>query len=400
MSKESLDERLDRLLVDTPITDTHNDLPYLLRVQLHNEFQHDNRFKFDDKVISQTDIPRLKKGKVGAQFWSVFIECRGPHALYQDFNLPNSAVRDTLEQIDCTKRLLSSYPEVFEMAYTSADLISAYKRGKIASMLGAEGLHQVDVSIAVIRQYFDLGVRYITLTHNCDNPFATAASSVTGGLPDKGLTKYGESAILEMNRLGMMVDLSHVSHKTMHDVLNVTKAPVIFSHSSAYTITKHLRNVQDDVLARLKELDGVVQVNFFPSFITQTDKKTKLGYPYASIDDAVDHILHIVKVAGWKHVGLGSDFDGIPEGPEGLEDVSKYPDLIKRVMERSPEATDEDIKGLMGANLIRVWEKNEQVAKELGYLPPVEDNWQERKWEFWDGAPMLPAIFPGAGPKY
>jgi membrane dipeptidase len=387
----SIEERLDKILEDTPILDTHNDLPYLLRVQLHNEIE-GNRFCFNGDLESHTDVPRLVKGRVGAQFWSVFIECKNPDPLYQDFNQPNSAVRDTLEQIDVTKRALAKVPEVFELCNTVDEAKDAYRRGKIASMLGAEGLHQVDVSIAVIRQFYDLGVRYITLTHNCDNPFATAASSVAGGLPDKGLTEYGKAGIKEMNRLGMMVDLSHVSYQTMHDTLDVTKAPVMFSHSSAYSITQHRRNVPDDVLKRIKELDGVVQVNFYPLFIKQTEEKNKHGLPKTTIQDAVDHILHIAKVAGWKHVGLGSDFDGIPEGPEGLEDVSKYPDLIKRVMERS-NATDDDIRGFIGGNLLRVWKKTEEVAAVMQeHEPIVEDNWPDRTWDFWKSAASLPKL--------
>lgn len=373
------DERLEKILLTQPVIDTHNDLPYLVRYKLHNEIYDKTKLPLEQGLCSHTDIPKLRKGRIGAQFWSVFIECKNPDELCNDFNVPNSAVRDTLEQIDVTKRLVDFYPDVFEMAYTHDQAVSVYKKGKIASMLGVEGLHQVDTSTAVIRQYYDLGVRYITLTHNCNNPFATAASNVAAGQKDVGLTDYGRQAIREMNRLGMLVDLSHVSKQTMHDVLDVTKAPVIFSHSSAFALSSHLRNVPDDVLVRVKENGGVVQVNFYPGFIKQ-DKKPD-NEP-VTIEDAADHIEHIAKIAGWECVGFGSDFDGIIETPVGLEDASKYPDLVKILMKRG--ATDEELKGLMGANVMRVWKQNELVASTIT-SKPEELEWADRNWNFWEG---------------
>ncbi|GMF04090.1 unnamed protein product [[Candida] boidinii] len=345
---KTIDERFDALCEKIPIVDTHNDFPYSLRVQFHNELHcPGSTFDFDSLLTSHTDLVRMKQGKIGIQFFSCFIECKEDDYLYEDFNKPNSAVRDTLEQIDVIKRLVDEYSNQFEFVSNSKDALDSFlttKGKKISITLGVEGLHQCDLSLAVVRQYFDLGVRYITLTHNCDNPFATAASSIAAGKPDKGLTKYGASCIEEMNRLGMIVDLSHVSHKTMLDVLEITKAPVLFSHSSVYSLTNHERNVRDDVLQLVKKNGGVVCINFFPMFLKQQSKEN------VTIEDAVDHVKYIIDLIGWDHVGFGSDFDGIPQGPVGLEDVSKYPDLVKKVWEVTG-ASEENIAKIMGLNI-------------------------------------------------
>lgn len=310
--------------------------------------------------------------------------------MYKDFNAANSAVRDTLEQIDVTKRLVDEYSKHLKFVRTADEAMSCFKNedGKIAVTLGVEGLHQCDLSLAVVRLYHELGVRYITLTHNCDNPFATAASTIAAGKPDEGLTKYGQDCIKEMNRLGMIVDLSHVSYRTMLDTLEHTKAPVMFSHSSSYKLTPHERNVRDDVLLKVKSNGGVVCVNFLPLFLTQNESKT------ATIQDAVDHIKHIVDLIGWDHVGLGSDFDGIPSGPKGLEDVSKYPDLIKKVWEVT-NAKEEDIAKLMGLNVVRVWKECELVSQSLKDHKPVESNWEDRRWVFEEYCKEFPELFPG-----
>lgn len=381
-------DRFETLARKTPVVDTHNDFPYLVREQLHYEIQGNTDFTFKEGLTCHTDLAKLVKGRVGLQFFSCFIECKNPDPLYQDFNLPNSAVRDTLEQIDFVRRLANMYPNDLEFVSSSDAALDAFKDGKLAVAIGVEGLHQVDTSLAVLRQYYDLGCRYVTLTHNCDNPFATAASSVTGGLEDKGLSAYGHQCIDEMNRLGMMVDLSHVSVQTMHDVLQCTKAPVLFSHSSAYGLCKHPRNVPDDVLQKVKRNGGVVCVNFFPAFIC------KNGDGVATINDAVAHILYIANAIGWTHVGLGLDFDGIPNGPKGLEDVSKYPDLIKLVMEKS-SALDLEIEMLMGANVLRVRRENEEVAKTLK-SDIVDKNWPDRQWKFFSYSKDFPEVFPGA----
>lgn len=362
------EDRLRNLLETQPIIDTHNDLPMLLRFKWHNVLYNKSSLPIEDGLEGQTDIPRLRKGGVGGQFWSIYLDCENNGGTWEELERPTSIVRNTLEQIDVVKRLADFYPDVFQMSYTASEAKNAFSQNKIASMMGVEGLHLVDSSIATLRLFHELGVRYVTLTHNCNNPFATAASNVAIGFKDEGLTDFGAQAVHEMNRLGIMVDLSHVSHQTMRDVLDITKAPVLFSHSSAFTLTSHLRNVPDDVLHRVAENGGVVQVNFFPLFIQQE----KNGDTPVTIEDVADHVEHIAKVAGWGCVGLGSDFDGIPFGPVGLEDVSKYPELIKLLMKRG--ATDEQLIGLMGGNLLRVWQGTEDVAKGITELP------EEREW--------------------
>ena len=390
---KDIDERFDKLVQKFPIVDTHNDFPYNLRVQLHNEFSTTEKFNFDSLLTSHTDLVRMRKGKIGIQFFSCWIECKNEDMYYQDFDQPNNIVRDTLEQIDVVQRLVDEYSHSFKFVYTADEALRSFRESntqKISITLGVEGLHQVDLSLAIVRQYYKLGVRYITLTHNCDNPFATSASSVTGGLPDKGLTSYGRDCVREMNRLGMMVDLSHVSYKTMIDVLEVTQAPVLFSHSSVYALTNHNRNVRDDVLKLVKKNGGVVCINFLPLFLKQKGRED------VTIDDAVDHIKHIVDLIGWDHVGFGSDFDGIPQGPVGLEDVSKYPELVKRVW-KATNATEEDIVKMMGLNVVRVWKECELVSERLkSKIKPVESNWDQRKWIFYEYCREFPELFPGA----
>lgn len=264
-----------------------------------------------------------------------------------DLNSPDDAtnsVRDTLEQVDVTRRFIQEIQEL-EFCDTSACVSSAFRSHKVASMLGAEGLHQVGSSIAVLRQLFDLGVRYITITHNCDNPFATAASTVTAGGEDAGLSDFGAAGIREMNRLGMMVDLSHTSHRTMHQVLDTTRSPVIFSHSTCFELAKTYRNAPDDVLVRLKQNGGVLMVMFVKRFLNADDPES------ADVERVVDHIMHVVAVAGWDHVGIGGDFDGTVTLANGISSVADYPKLIAAVMRRG--ATDEQIKKLIGLNLLR-----------------------------------------------
>ncbi|EGV63494.1 membrane dipeptidase family M19 protein [Yamadazyma tenuis] len=375
---------LDTLCKSHPIVDTHNDFPYLLRSQLHNEISNNPTFDFNH-TTAHTDLTRLKKGKVGVQFFSCYIECKNPDKFYQDFNIPNSAVRDTMEQIDVTERLCKQYN--LAMVHSSEDAWKRFKEGKFVVTMGVEGLHQIDMSLGVLRLYFQLGVRYITLTHNCDNPFATAASSVAGGLEDKGLTSFGAECVKEMNRLGMMVDLAHVSLKTMHDALDISRSPVMFSHSSAYALCEHGRNVPDDVLLKLKKNNGVICINFFPIFLKKEGEVT--------IDDAVDHMVYVINLIGWDHVGFGSDFDGIPSGPKGLEDVSKYPDFIKKVAAKT-NGSNADLAKMMGGNVMRVWRDNELMAAKLKHEPACDENWDKREWAFHKFVKMFPEIFAGS----
>ncbi|KAI0147948.1 membrane dipeptidase-domain-containing protein [Hypoxylon sp. NC0597] len=362
--------RTKRLLETTPLIDGHNDFPWLLRVELHNRI-YDGKFDPKQRLLGHTDIGRMRQGMMGGQFWSVHVKCDAAQKHFED---PSCIVRDTLEQIDVAKRFIAESPEVFTYCETPACARAAFKNGRIASMLGIEGGHQLGGSIAAVRQAYDLGVRYITTTHNCDNAWATSASTVARGNPDEGLTKLGVAYVREMNRLGMMIDLSHVSHQTMRDVLSITRTPVIFSHSGAYSVTPHLRNVPDDVLRNIRQNGGIVMAVFVNRFLDMTDPSA------VTIHDVVDHIWHLAEVAGWEHVGIGSDFSGTPFTPSGLEDVSKYPDLIELLMARG--ATDEQIRLLAGDNILRVWESIERRAQEIQTEgeKPVEEEWEGRKW--------------------
>jgi membrane dipeptidase len=282
----------------------------------------------------------MKEGRIGGQFWSVFVECPDTQGLDD----PNHNVRDTLEQIDVARRFIAQNPEL-HYCETASCAMPAFRAGKIPSMLGAEGMHQTGSSIAVIRQLYDLGVRYITITHNCDNPYATAASTVTATGVDGGLTDFGVAAIREMNRLGMMVDLAHTSHDAMRQILDVTQSPVIFSHSACYGLAQNYRNAPDDVISRLADNGGVLMVMFVQRFLNATDPAA------ASIDTVVDHIMHVVDLAGWDHVGIGGDFDGTLTLANGIASVADYPKLIRAVMQRG--ATDEQVRKLVGENILR-----------------------------------------------
>ncbi|EEP78536.1 conserved hypothetical protein [Uncinocarpus reesii 1704] len=362
--------RADRILSTTPLIDGHNDLPYLIRLETKNKIYDHEKLPFEAGLLSHTDAKKIRQGKLGGQFWSVYVECPAdPSAGIDD---PSWAVRDTLEQIDVAKRLVDEYPDLLEYCETASCARSAFKKGRVGSFLGIE-VH-------------DLGVRYITVTHNCDNAFATAASTVAAGKPDHGLTDFGREFVKEMNRLGMLIDLSHVSHQTMRDVLSVTNAPVIFSHSSSYALSKHLRNVPDDVLRTVTKNGGVVMVTFVPLFLKVNDPAS------VTIHDAVDHILHVAKVAGWDHVGIGSDFDGTAVVPKGLENVSKYPRLVELLLERG--VTDEQARKLVGENLLRVWSKAEDIAYAIqaSGQKPNEETWSGRKWTAAADIPM-PSMF-------
>ncbi|KAH9909727.1 membrane dipeptidase-domain-containing protein [Xylariomycetidae sp. FL2044] len=363
--------RTRRVLQTTPLIDGHNDFPWLLRVELHNRI-YDGRYDPNQRLLGHTDVARMRQGMMGGQFWSVHVKC---DKAQKHFEGPSWIVRDTLEQIDVAKRFITESPEVFTYCTTPACARAAFARGRIASMLGIEGGHQRGGSIAAIRQAHDLGVRYITTTHNCDNAWATSASTVAHGGPDRGLSpSLGPAYVREMNRLGMMIDLSHVSHQTMRDVLSLTRSPVIFSHSGAYSVTPHLRNVPDDVLRGVRRNGGIVMAVFVNRFLNVKDPGA------VTIHDVVDHVMHLAEVAGWNHVGIGSDFSGTPFTPTGLEDVSKYPDLIELVLARG--VTDEQIRGLVGDNILRVWGNIQQRGAEIRAEgeKPVEEEWEGRQW--------------------
>ncbi|HEX7379969.1 MAG TPA: dipeptidase [Pirellulales bacterium] len=359
------------------VFDGHNDLPWRLR----GEF--DGRLEKCDiaqpQPLLHTDIPRLRQGGVGAQFWSVYVSAKTRQA--------GTALRDTLEQIELVRQIIKRYPDTFELALTAGDVERIHAQGKIASLIGVEGGHSIEDSLGALRQLYQLGARYMTLTHSATLSWADSA---TDEPHNDGLSAFGEEVVREMNRLGMLVDISHVSAATMHDALRVSRAPIIASHSSAFAVASHPRNVPDDVLKKLPENGGVVMVSFFPAFIVpaaaqagaellKTRRELRLQFPdpdeyqraVRRWDDAhpeargtvrtvVDHIDHIAKVAGIDHVGLGSDFDGIGIVPRQLEDVSCYPNITQELLNRGYDETS--IKKILGANILRVLRRAEVVA--------------------------------------
>jgi membrane dipeptidase len=342
-----------------PLIDGHNDYPWALRgLDPGRDFNAAEISKPVPKLM--TDIPRLRQGGVGGQFWSVYV----PSTMQG-----KEAVRATLEQIDIVHRMTKRWPETFEMAYTAADVERAFKAGRIGSLIGMEGGHSIDSSLATLRMLFALGARYMTLTHSANVPWADASP---GPATLGGLSKFGEEVVREMNRLGMLVDLSHVSPDTMEDALRVTEAPVIFSHSSAKAICNVHRNVPDNVLELVKKNGGVVMVTFVPSFISQAvadydakpaAERGNAPSPKATLSQVADHIDHIRKVAGVDHIGLGGDFDGISSVIVGLEDVATYPALTAELLRRG--YTDDDVKKILGLNVLRAMRQVEKVAAGL-----------------------------------
>ncbi|KAI8088901.1 renal dipeptidase family [Halteromyces radiatus] len=346
-------DHANKLLRHHPLIDTHNDFPMLLAF--------DKKGKINDLDIyhlnnSHTDISRIEKGHLMGQFWSVYTECEAKQ---------DNQVLKAMESIDAIKRMVRLHPKTFQLVTSTKQFKKAYRHRRVASMMGMEGGQMIGNSMAALRTFYDLGVRYMTLTHNCHLPWVESCCDPNPPPFKKGtgLTEFGKKIIGEMNRLGMMVDISHVAHSTMNSVLDVTKAPVLFSHSSSYAFCQIERNVPDSVLERLATVDGVVMVNFYNRFV-------KCG-PDATLLDVADHIDHIGKIAGRDKVGIGADFNGIDLTPTGLEDVSKYPDLFAALVERG--WTDQELIGLAGKNLLRVWKGVERVRDELDYELPAED---------------------------
>ena len=341
-----------RVLDATPLFDGHNDLPWAIR-ENENAPLDVGAFDLRRTTTGHTDIARLRAGMVGAQFWSVYIPME---------SVEDGAARFQLEQIDIARQFIRKYPDVFEQGYTVSDVERIYGEGKVASVLGMEGGHAIENSLGALRAYFDLGARYMTLTHSGNNDWADSA---TDDPEHGGLTEFGKEVIREMNRLGMLVDLSHTSPETMNDVLDVTEAPVIYSHSSAQALTNHLRNVPDQVLRRLPENGGVVMVTFVPSFVSEANR-THSGpgdAPRATLADVADHIEHIRDVSGVDNVGIGSDFDGIGDTPVGLEDVSTFPVLFAELSRRG--WSEEDLAKLAGGNVLRAWKEAESAASRI-----------------------------------
>jgi len=361
-------ERAKRLLKETPVIDGHNDYPWVVREKAGGDVDALDIRKPQPSI--HTDIGRLKAGGVGGQFWSVYVPTDNTAA----------SVTATLEQIDIVHRMMTKYPETFALALTAADVEKIQQSGRIPSMIGMEGGHSINSSLGVLRDMYRLGARYMTLTHSLNIPWADSATD-TPKLD--GLSPFGEQVVREMNRLGMLVDLSHTSPATMADALRITTAPVIFSHSSARGVCDVPRNVPNDILAQLKTNGGVVMVTFVPGFIStevaawnraETAERQRLETiagttpeavttsldswraahptPRATLSQVADHIDHIKKIAGVDHIGLGGDFDGITQVVQGLEDVSTYPALIAELLKRG--YTDVDVKKITGGNIMRV----------------------------------------------
>lgn len=285
--------------------------------------------------------------------------------------------RDAIEQLDLTTRLVELYPHVFDLVREPEDVKRVYREGKIACSIGIEGLHMAGNSIGIVRAFYKLGARYATLTHNVNNCFADSSQSISGPVHG-GLSSLGRSCIKEMNRLGMIVDISHVTMKCANQVLDLTRAPVMFSHSNASSVFDHPRNVSDQVLDRVPDNGGIVMVTFVPEHVAKQRRD-------ASMDDVLDHLFYIANRIGWDHVGIGSDFDGIATRITGLHDVSCYPSFLKAILDRG--ATEEQLAQVAGENMLRVWRgvvKVRDQMREEGVLP-VEDVWQGRKWWRFDG---------------
>ncbi len=364
------------LLQAHPVIDGHNDLLWTMRDL--NGYDFDAYDVGERQSQTHTDLPRLRDGGVGAQFWSVFVPCAEGER----------SVTSTLEQVDAAYRMIARYDDRLVLATIAAEVEAAWESGRIACLLGAEGGHQIQESLGVLRMYHRLGVRYLTLTHNDNVPWADSATDepVLGGIDD-----FGREVVRELNRIGMAVDLSHVSHDVMHDVLDVATAPVLFSHSSAYALCDHPRNVPDDVLARLADNGGTCMVTFVPRFVNQAVRdwalvaeqravdagvdprdipalqaveaayQEEVPHPPATVADVVAHLDHVREVAGIDHVGLGGDYDGVDWLPEGLDDVSSYPRLLEAL--REAHWSDDDLGRLTCRNVLATLRGIEAAAE-------------------------------------
>lgn len=385
-------ERARELLREVPLIDGHNDTPWQYRERTENHLSRLDLAAGTEELDPpmHTDIARLRKGGLGAQFWSVYVptSMTGP-----------AATAAVLQQIDVVYRMAERYPDTFEMAYGPDDVRRIFAAGKIASLIGVEGGHAIDDSLAVLRQLYRAGARYMTLTHSENTRWADSA---TDEPEHGGLTEFGLEVVREMNRLGMLVDLSHVSAESMNDALDVTAAPVIFSHSSARALDGHPRNVPDDVLRRLADNGGVVMVTFVQVFVSEEAREgwaareaeqarleslhpgdseaveeamqawsEEHPVPRATYLQVADHVDHVREIAGVDHVGIGSDFDGIGQGPLGLEGVDDFPVLLAELLRRG--YTDDEVKKIAGLNLLRVFDRVEEVSDRLHAERPASE---------------------------
>ncbi len=384
-------EKAREILRSTPMIDGHNDLPWQYRTRVDNHVDQID-LAGDTSTLEptmHTDLARLREGQLAAQFWSLFIPV--------EYDRPGAA-KILFEQIDVTLRMIDRYADTFELARSADDIERIAGAGKIASVLAVEGGHSIENSLAVLRQAHAVGARYMTLTHNNNIAWADSA---TDEPRHGGLSEFGKEVVREMNRLGMMVDLSHVAPPTMHDALDVSEAPVIFSHSSARAVCDHPRNVPDDVLQRVRDSNAIVMATFVPSFISEEARLHRAAaeaeerrlqeagvdaaaaergvevwlesnpMPSATLQQVADHIDHLRDVAGIDHIGIGSDFDGIRAVPVGLEDVSKYPALIAELLERG--YAEDDVAKIAGRNLLRVMREAEAAAARIRDTRPPSD---------------------------
>lgn len=347
--KIEISAEAQRIHFSGSLFDGHNDLPWTMRAEANSSF---DKVDIAQPTKFHTDIPRLKAGGLKAQFWSVYVPSSSA--------VTGNATVMTMEQIDIVDEMLRRYPEHFQRTGTAAEVRQAIADGKIASLMGIEGGHSIENQLGLIQRFYDRGVRYMTLTHSKNVDWADSA---TDEPRHQGLAEFGREVVREMNRVGMLVDISHVSPATMHATLDTTAAPVIFSHSSARAICDHPRNVPDDVLRRIPKNGGVVMVTFVSGFITPTEQLQREPKARGTIFDVCDHIEHVIKVAGIDHVGIGGDYDGVTSLPHGLEDVSKYPAITQILLDRG--YNEEQIHKILGGNILRVMEAAEKVAHDL-----------------------------------
>ncbi|XP_006152593.1 dipeptidase 1 [Tupaia chinensis] len=343
-SADSFRDEAERIMQDTPVVDGHNDLAWQLLDQFNNQLTLEAA-NLSTLASTHTNIPKLRAGFVGGQFWSVYTPCDTQN---------RDAVRRTLEQMDVVHRLCQTYPQAFLCVSSSAGIEQAFQEGKVASLIGVEGGHSIDSSLGVLRMLYRLGMRYLTLTHSCNTPWADNWLVDTGdeAAQSHGLSPFGKLVVKEMNRLGVIIDLSHVSVATMKAALQLSQAPVIFSHSSAYSLCAHQRNAAGVPCPLPNKTGSVVMVDFYNDYVSCRKE--------ATLSEVADHLDHIKKVAGAGAVGLGGDYDGVTRLPVGLEDVSKYPDLIAELLRRN--WTEDEVRGVLARNLLRVFRKVEEVS--------------------------------------
>ncbi|OJJ45949.1 hypothetical protein ASPZODRAFT_547278, partial [Penicilliopsis zonata CBS 506.65] len=372
MTVDGYEDAARRLLSEVPLIDGHNDFPLMIR-GWHQSKLYDG-LDAHKMPLFHTDWTRLRRGQVGGQFWSAYVPCPPPNA-ENNFSLSvhHDALHQTLQQIDLIHALVELYPAQLGLACSPREVWTVFRSGRVASMIGVEGLHQIANSASVLRMFYRLGVRYITLTHNSNNLYADAA--LASDQAHGGLSIQGRKMVQEMNRIGMMIDLSHTSEAVQQQVLGLSVAPVIFSHSSCTSLSHHLRNVSDPVLDMLHQNRGLIMISFLPKLTDEQPQRQTLAR-------VADHIVHVGERIGYEHVGIGSDFDGTMHTARGTDDVACYPQLIAELLRRG--LSEESVRRVAGLNLLRVWEEIDAVAGKLQtekqpmLLDEIEPMWDEK----------------------